>query len=254
MSSKFTDHFTAVTPHYARFRPTYPEALFAWLATIAPDQELAWDCAAGNGQATVDLARYFKRVIATDASQAQIEAAPPCPNVEYRVAPAEGSGLPTAAISMITVAQALHWFDQDRFHAEVQRVLKPEGVLAAWAYGPLTVDEVGVDACVRTFRLETIGPYWPPERRHVESGYRTLPFPFHEISTPEFHITMDWSLTELLGYLRSWTSTGRYLAEHGTDPVNALALELTPLWGDPTTQRRVIWPLCLRVGRPSIRA
>lgn len=147
MSSTFTDHFTAVTSHYARFRPTYPAALFAWLATIAPDRELAWDCAAGNGQATLDLAQYFTRVIATDASRAQIEAAPPCPNVEYRVAPAEASGLSTATISMITVAQALHWFDQDRFHAEVRRVLKPEGVLAAWTYGPLTVDETSVTVC-----------------------------------------------------------------------------------------------------------
>ncbi len=249
MNPSFSDHFTPVAAHYARFRPTYPEALFTWLATVAPDRDLAWDCAAGNGQATLDLVRHFARVIATDASRAQIDAALPHPNVEYRVAPAEASGLPEAAVDLITVAQALHWFDLDRFYAEARRVLKPGGILAAWTYGAQTMDEARVDACVRTFYRETVGPYWPPERRHVESGYQTLPFPFHEIPTPEFRMTATWSLPELLGYLRSWSATGRYLAERGTDPVDGLATDLAPLWGDPSTRRRVIWPLSLRIGR-----
>ncbi|MDG4553196.1 MAG: class I SAM-dependent methyltransferase [Candidatus Competibacter sp.] len=248
MHSPFTDHFAPVTTHYARFRPTYPEALFAWLATIAPARELAWDCAAGSGQATLDLARHFARVIATDASRAQIDAAPPHPNIEYRVAPAEASSLSEATADVITVAQALHWFDLDRFYGEARRVLKPDGILAAWTYGVQTVDGACVDACVQTFYRETMGRYWPPERRHVESGYRTLPFPFHEIPAPEFRMTANWILPELLGYLRSWSATGRYRAEHGTDPVDGLATELAPLWGDPSTRRQVIWPLSLRVG------
>lgn len=249
MNLPFNDHFTPVTTHYAQFRPTYPEALFDWLATIAPARELAWDCAAGNGQATLDLARHFTRVIATDASRAQIDAALPHPNVEYRVAPAEASGLPEATVDMITVAQALHWFELDCFYAEVRRVLKPGGILATWSYGVQTVDEPRVDACVQTFYRDTVGPYWPPERRHVESGYRSLPFPFREISAPEFHMTATWTLPELLGYLRSWSATGRYLAARGTDPVNDLAVELASPWGDPPVRRRVTWPLSLRVGR-----
>ncbi|HRF45588.1 MAG TPA: class I SAM-dependent methyltransferase [Candidatus Competibacteraceae bacterium] len=249
MNLPFNDHFAPVAPHYARFRPTYPEALFAWLATATPGRERAWDCAAGNGQATLDLARYFRYVIATDASRTQIDAAPPHPNVEYRVAPAEASGLADASVDLITVAQALHWFDLDRFYGETRRVLKPGGILAAWTYGVLVIEDARVNTCVLTFYRETAGPCWPSERRHVESGYRTLPFPFREIPAPAFCMTAAWTLPELLGYIRSWSATGRYLTEHGVDPVNELAMELAPLWGSPATRRQVNWPLSLRVGQ-----
>ena len=203
-------------------------ALFAWLASVAPVRALAWDCAAGSGQASRDLAAHFlKQVIATDASAAQIAAAIPHPRVEYRVAPAEDSGLPEAAGSdPITVAQALHWFDLDRFYAEARRVLKPGGVLAVWTYGVLAVAGEAVDARVQTFYREAVGPYWSPERRHVESGYRTLPFPFAELQAPDFNMEASWTLPELLGYFRSWSATSRYLAERGHDPVVALAADL----------------------------
>lgn len=248
MTKPFTDHFAAIAADYAGFRPTYPATLFAWLAEIAPGRALAWDCAAGSGQASRDLAAHFERVIATDASAAQIAAAVRHPQVEYRIAPAEASGLPAAAVDLIAVAQALHWFDLDRFYIEARRVLKPGGVLAAWSYGVLAVAGEAVDARVRTFYRETVGPYWPPERRHVESGYRTLPFPFAEREVPKFDMEAFWALPELLGYFRSWSATARYLAERGHDPVAALAAELAPLWGSPGDRRRIVWPLAARVG------
>lgn len=249
MTDVFADHFTSVAADYANFRPTYPAALFAWLAAIAPGRALAWDCAAGSGQASRGLAAHFERVIATDASTAQIAAAVSHPRVEYRVAPAEASGLPDGAVDLVTVAQALHWFDLDRFYAEARRVLKPDGVLAVWTYGVLSVAGEAVDARARAFYRETVGPYWPPERRHVESGYRTLPFPFAELETPAFRMEASWSLPELLGYFRSWSATARYLTERGHDPVEALAAELAPLWGASSDHRTITWPLALRVGR-----
>ncbi len=251
MTNPFTDHFAPVAADYASFRPRYPASLFAWLASIAPGRALAWDCAAGSGQASRDLAAYFERVVATDASATQIAAAVPHPRVDYRVAPAEASGLPEAAVDLITVAQALHWFDLDRFYAEARRVLRPGGILAAWTYGVLAVAGEAVDAQVQTFYQETVGPYWPPERRYVESGYRTLPFPFVELEPPEFHMEVSWTLPELLGYLRSWSATGRYLAEQGHDPVTALAAVLAPLWGSPRDRRRITWPLAVRAGTAS---
>ncbi len=249
MTRAFTDHFASVAADYARFRPVYPAALFAWLADLAPARTMAWDCAAGSGQASRDLADHFDQVIATDASAAQIAAAHPHRRVEYRVAPAEASGLSAGTVDLVTVAQALHWFDLDRFYAEVRRVLKPGGVLAVWSYGVLAVAGAAVDERVQTFYRDIVGPYWPPERQLVESGYRTLPFPFAELEAPAFHMETSWSLPELLGYVRSWSATGRFSVERGYDPVTALADELAPLWGAPLEPRIVTWPLALRVGR-----
>lgn len=249
MSQSFRDHFAPVAPSYAGFRPTYPQALFAWLATLVPRHELAWDCAAGSGQASVDLAGFFTRVVATDASQAQIDAAAPHPRIDYRVALAESSGLPQASVDLITVAQALHWFDLTSFYGEVRRVLRPTGVLAAWSYGVLSVEGAPVNALVQEFYYQTVGPYWPAERAHVESGYQSLPFPFEEIAVPPFTMEAFWTLPELLGYFGSWSATGRFITANGTDPVASLETTLTPLWGAPDQRRRVIWPLSLRVGR-----
>jgi len=249
MSQTFKDHFAPVAASYVDFRPHYPPALFAWLATLAPRRDLAWDCAAGSGQASSDLAAHFARVVATDASPAQIDAASPHPRIEYRVAPAEASGLPDASVDLVTVAQALHWFDLTGFYAEVRRVRRPGGVLAVWTYGVLTVAGAEVDALVQRFYHDTVGPYWPPERAHVENGYRSLPFPFVEIAAPPFAMEASWTLPQLLGYFRSWSATGRFAAANGCDPVTLLEEQLAPLWGEEGQGRKVIWPLSLRVGR-----
>lgn len=248
----FTDHFAPVAAGYAGFRPTYPAGLFDWLAEIAPGCALAWDCAAGSGQASLDLAGHFRRVVASDASAAQIAAATPHPGVEYRIAPAESSGLDDASVDLVTVAQALHWFDLERFYAEVRRVLVPDGVLAVWTYGVLHVAGEEVDDAVQAFYGGTLGPYWPPERRLVESGYRTLPFPFAELPAPPFVMACAWDLGQLLGYFRSWSATARFIIARGHDPLAELERILAPLWGDPATRRRIVWPLSLRAGRKAL--
>ncbi len=246
MSESFADHFAKVAAAYAGFRPTYPVALFEWLAEIAPARELAWDCACGSGQASADLAGHFTRVVATDASRAQVEAALQHPRVEFRVAPAESSGLPDGSVDLITVAQALHWFPLERFYAEVRRVAKPGGVLAAWTYGVLAVEGEEVNGAVQHFYHDVVGPYWPPERRHVEDGYRALPFPFAAVAAPAFEMTASWSLRELLGYFRSWSATARFVAVQGYDPVTTLERELSPMWGD--RRHTIRWPLAMKVG------
>ncbi len=245
----FSDHFSAVAGHYADFRPHYPAALFDWLAAQTPAHALAWDCGAGSGQASVALAEHFARVHATDAGAGQLALAVAHPQVQYVVATAEHSGLADSSADLVTVAQALHWFDLPAFYAEVRRVLKPDGIIAAWTYGVHVTEGDEVNAQVRHFYNDIVGPYWPPERRHVENGYCELPFPFKRIDAPPFTMQVQWSLPQLLGYLGSWSATARYRQANGSDPLPALEQALLPLWGNPAQPRTVSWPLSLLVGR-----
>lgn len=245
----YTDHFSGLAPAYATCRPTYPAELFAYLAGLTQRHELAWDCAAGSGQATLPLARWFGRVVATDASPTMLDQAPCHPNIEYRAAPAEMSGLASETVDLVTVAQALHWFDTDAFYAEARRVLVSHGVLAVWTYGAQYVGQEALDRVLQRFYSEVVGPYWPAERRLVESGYRTLAFPFLELEAPAFAMEADWTLSQLLGYIRTWSATRHFREAQGHDPVLKLAGELGSHWGEPESARRVHWPLSLRAGR-----
>ncbi len=247
-----SDHFSTIAEGYARYRPTYPPELFAWLAGLPERPRVAWDVATGNGQAAVALAAHFERVEATDHSAAQIARAVAHPRVAYRVAPAEESGLTDGSVDLVTVAQALHWLDHDRFNREVERVLAPGGAIAAWCYNLLDVDPA-VNAVLRRYYAEIAGPYWPAERRLLEDGYRTIPFPFAPLSDgepPEFAMRAAWRLADLVGYLGTWSATDRYRAARGEDPVALVAADLAAAWGDPAVAKEIRWPLSLRVGRP----
>jgi ubiquinone/menaquinone biosynthesis C-methylase UbiE len=248
-SHTFADHFSGVAARYAGFRPHYPAALFDYLATLAPPDSVVWDCACGNGQATADLAARFSKVFATDASREQIAAAAPHPNVEYRVALAEQSGLPGGSVQLLTIAQALHWFDLTRFYAEARRVLCPGGVIAAWAYGINQVEGDAVNEIVQDFYSNIVGPYWPPERKLVEEGYRSISFPFDEITTAPFRMQAHWTLEQLLGYFSTWSATNRFIKSTGQNPLPPLAGALEKVWTAPASPRAITWPLSLRVGR-----
>jgi ubiquinone/menaquinone biosynthesis C-methylase UbiE len=245
----FKDHFSRLAAQYSTFRPTYPQAMFDYLAAQCPVQRAAWDCACGGGQATLALADRFESVTGTDASAEQIANATPHPRVRYRVASADDSGLESASIDLVTVAQALHWLDLDPFYAEVRRVLRDAGVVAVWAYGIVQVEGAGIDQVLYVFYRQTLGPYWPPERRLVEQGYRAMEFPFAELVPPRFAMEVRWELSRFLGYLRTWSATARYVDAVGADPVLAVEKEMAPLWGDPRSPRKISWPLALRVGR-----
>jgi SAM-dependent methyltransferase len=219
--------------------------LFAYLAGLS-GRRLAWDCATGNGQAAVSLAQYFERVIATDASQAQIDAAVSHPRVRYRVAAAEESGLPGDSVDLVTVGQALHWFDTGRFFDEASRVLVPGGVLAAWCYELCRVSP-DCDRIVRGLYSDIVGTYWPPERRLIEERYAAIEFPGSELEAPVLAMNATWTVEDMLGYLRTWSACQRYRREQGSDPVERIDGELRAAWGAaPRTAR---WPLTVKVVR-----
>jgi len=247
MATHFKDHFSGASLDYQRNRPTYPDALFAFLAAHAPARNCAWDCATGTGQAAHQLARYFEQVIATDGSATQIASAQPHPHIDYRVATAEASGIDASSVDLITVAQALHWFDIPAFFTEAHRVLKPGGLIAVWSYNLLTI-EPAIDAVINHLYGPVLDEYWPAERKLVESDYRDTAFPFTPFATPAFTMETHWSLDQLLGYLRTWSAVRRYREARGSDPVTATAEALLPLWGEPGTIRTIRWPMPVRVG------
>ncbi|HWM25674.1 MAG TPA: class I SAM-dependent methyltransferase [Chthoniobacterales bacterium] len=208
---------------------------------------MAWDCATGNGQAAIALAGWFERVVATDASEKQVAKAEAHARVEYRVAPAEKSGIPSGTVDLITVAQALHWFDLSRFYGEARRVLKPGGVVAAWAYKLASVTPP-IDAVVGHYYSDVVGPYWPAERGLVEK-FEELTFPFAEIMAPPFEMVAEWRVDHLVGYLRTWSATQRFMAANQCDPLKGVEEDLRAAWGDAEQSRRVVWPLTVLVGR-----
>ncbi len=248
--SSTPDHFSPQAADYAAFRPTYPPAFVAHIASLAPAHDLAWDVGTGNGQAAVLLANHFQRVHATDRSARQLQHATPHPQVTYAEAPAESSGLGDGSVDLVAIAQALHWFDPDTFHAEVARVLAPRGVVAAWSYGMVAVDP-HVDAVVDWFYRERVGRYWPAERNHIETGYRELAFPYHEIDVGDWRIEAMLTRMQLTGYISTWSALRHARDAESTDPLLEFVVRLDEVW--PGDERRAAyWPMIARVGRRQV--
>jgi hypothetical protein len=244
----FEDHFSGQASDYARYRPDYPAALFEFLAGLAPGRRRAWDCATGNGQAAIGLASHFETVVATDASVRQVLAAARRDGVRYAIASAEEPPLEDETIDLVTVAQALHWFDRARFWVEVRRLLVRGGAVAVWSYHGFHVTPE-VEAVIHRYYKDVVGPYWPPGRGIVEQGYRALEFPFAEVEPPTFPLEKRWDLAALMGYLRTWSATQRYLEAIGSDPLLLVGGQLAEAWGEPQRIRPFRWDLDLRVGR-----
>ena len=244
----FQDHFSKQAQMYARHRPTYPEAVFDYLAGLAPGHDLAWDCGAGNGQVAMQLAQHFEQVFATDASAEQIENAFPLARVEYCVEQAERTSLITDSVDLITVGVAVHWFDLDAFYAEARRVGKPGAILATWTY-QLPAIEPSVDRLVDDYYTHTLAGYWPESFHYVDERYSTLPFPFEEIRPPDFAMQTIWTLPDLVGFLASWSGTQRYMDTQGRNPLDAMLPDLERAWGEGSRSRLAQWPLHFRIGR-----
>lgn len=245
---KFRDYFSGHAEQYAQYRPGYPEELFDYLTSIVPGRELAWDCGTGNGQAARQLTERFRQVIATDASSKQIANAFPHPGVEYRVEPAEQTAIPSNTVDLITVGVAIHWFDFDRFYAEVQRVGKPEAILAVWTYHLPTITPE-IDEVLLRFYEETLAGYWPDRFRYLHERYQTLPFPFDEVDPPAFSMETTWNMNKVVGFVASWSATRRLMEVNGRDSVEAMVTDLRRARGEENQQRRVKWPLHFRIGR-----
>lgn len=241
------DNFSASSDSYARYRPSYPDALFAFLQTLLTGKERAWDCATGNGQAAQKLASIFKTVYATDISAAQLEQAVPLPNIRYSVQPAEKTNFPNAFFDLVMVAQAVHWFRFADFYKEVVRTAKKKALLVITGYGRIAINP-DVDRVIDRFYTGIIGPYWDEERRYIDENYQTIPFPFAEIVAPPFSITYTWTLEHVLGYLQTWSAVKHYQRKNSSNPVALIQQQIQDAWGNEEA-RTVRFPLLLRIGR-----
>lgn len=240
----FKDLFSRHANDYARFRPSYPADLFAWLAAVAPGRELALDVGAGNGQAAAELGLYFAKVIAVEPSAEQIASAQPAMKVTFRQGTAEALGVAPESVDLVVASQAFHWFKRPPFFAEVRRVLRPLGCLAVWCYGLGTVTPQ-IDGLVHGLYEAHLGDFWEPERKLVEDGYRSVEFPFSEIGVPSFQMKLQWTFDQLVGYLGTWSALKRCMHERGENPLAFMLPRLQQAWGD-ADERQVAWPISVR--------
>lgn len=245
----FKDYFSRQSDIYVKYRPLYPQALYAYLASLTERHDLAWDCGTGNGQAAVGLATYYNKVVATDPSSKQIENAMVHPKVEYKVEKAEHSGLEDASVDLVTVANALHWFDFGAFYNEVRRVAKKGAIIAAWACPTPTI-ESKIDEIIFDYHDNILNDYWLAENRLVENEYRDIPFPFERIETPAFTSEKMTDLDGVMGYLNTWSATQRFVERNGINPTEEVHKKLLKVWHDGS-EKNMVWKLALKVGRIS---
>jgi ubiquinone/menaquinone biosynthesis C-methylase UbiE len=245
LGTDFKDYFSEASDRYEQYRPTYPQALFDYLFTLTQNNDRAWDCATGNGQSALSLSEHYTEVLATDASRSQIDSAIKKTNIKYFVESAEKTLIDSNSIDLVTVAQALHWFDHEKFSSEVMRVLKTQGVLAVWTYGLLKINPA-LDSMINQLCNDILALYWPPERKMVDNAYRDIHFPLKQNSPHLIQMSTHWTLGQLVGYLHTWSAVKRYYKETGAHPVDALVDDLSTLWGDPDKTLLIQWPLTVK--------
>lgn len=239
------DYFSGHSKIYAAFRPAYPEALYQFVLSHVSNFDKAWDCATGNGQVAQVLCRHFSHVEATDISQSQLDNAFIANNIHYAACPAEQTPFADAAFDLITVAQALHWFDHEKFFTEVSRVAKRGTVLAVWGYSVLTVNKE-IDKLFYHYYNNIVGPYWDDARKHIEEEYAAIHFPFENCITKKFSMSVVWTAEHFIGYLRSWSATQKFIQENGYDPLEKIAQQLHAFW-NPTETKAVIFPIFVKL-------
>lgn len=243
----FRDYFTKQSGNYAVYRPAYPDELFNFLSRVAPSNETAWDCATGNGQAANGLAKYFNKVIASDASAEQVGNSFENNKITYRVFPAEKADIESSSIDLVTVAQALHWFDVNKFYSEVRRVAKKGGILAVWMYDLVKIAPE-INQILSKFDNDILKNHWPPERQLFYEKYASIPFPFEQINTPEFKMSAGWSFEDLTGFLGTWSAVQKFKDSVKSDPVELIRNDLQKAWGKEKILKAE-WDIILKAGK-----
>lgn len=242
------DRFSKQADSYVNFRPEYPPELFDFILSKVPSKDVCWDCATGNGQAAKFVSSYFKKVIASDLSAAQISLAQKnFPNIEFRVERAEESQFAAQSLDLITVAQALHWFNFEVFYPRAKSFLKPNGVFAAWSYDFFKISPK-IDAILDPYGRDYLMPYWSERNKFIFDGYKNIPFPFKKMDTPELNMEVQWSFEQVKGYLDSWSATQKFKDENHTDPFDSIQESLKKIWNEGPAVKTIQWHIHCLVG------
>lgn len=242
------DLFSRQSDLYAKYRPTYPKELYEHILSFVKEKDIAWDCATGNGQAAVVLADYFKKVIATDISAAQIEKATRKENIDYSICAAESTPFANNTFDLVTVAQAYHWIKWTEFKKEVTRVCKRNAVIAAWTYYHHSTGDDNIDKAVRGFYEEVTKPYWDYERKYVEEKYKTVEFDYELLPVKDFETVLHWKREDLLGYISSWSAIQNFIKANGNSPISIIEEKIKKLWPEDE-EKKVVFPVYLKLGR-----
>ncbi|MEN8408429.1 class I SAM-dependent methyltransferase [Acinetobacter bereziniae] len=239
------DLFSSGSALYQQARPSYPQNVVQEILNHVPERSFAWDCGAGSGQFTQLLTPYFDHIVATDLSEKQLQLAPYFDNVSYQVQSAEHTSFAAHSFDLISVAQAIHWFDFDGFYKEVQRTLKPQGILAVIGYGLIQVENKVIHSMIQDVYFKKLNGYWDAERRYIDEEYQTIPFPFEEITVASFKMQYQWSAAQLLKYLSTWSAIKHYCEKNQDHPLLELAEQLSSEHED----LKIEFPVFLRLGR-----
>ena len=241
------DNFSVQSSQYVKFRPGYPPGVYELLFSLVAANHTAWDCATGNGQIAAELSRYFKRVVATDISKTQLENAFQAPNILYKLESAEDAAWHDNSFDLITVGQAIHWFDFEQFYVHVRRTAKPGGIFAVMGYGLVMADK-RTNTIIQKLHTDIVGPYWDEERRYIDEEYQTIPFPFKEIKVPAFQNRFVWTFDHLIGYLNTWSAVQHYIRIKGTNPLDLIYTDMKDAW-EKNPEKLVCFPILMRVAR-----
>ena len=242
------DLFSNQASLYAQYRPSYPDELYEFILQQVSNPQQAWDCATGNGQAAIELARYFEKVMATDISEKQLQQAIPNEKITYSISTAEQTNFPDNSFDCITVAQAYHWFQFDAFEKEMRRIAKPGAVIAIWGYSLVVCEDEALNTIIKSFYRDTVGAYWDKERRYIDDHYTTVPFPYEILPSKEFQINVQWNRRQLIGYFNTWSSVQHFIKAHQYNPVDELAAVIEKVWPGEDV-KSFYFPLFLKLGK-----
>ena len=242
------DLFSNQASLYAQYRPGYPRELYEFILQHVNNRTLAWDCATGNGQAAVELAKYFEQVMATDISEKQLQQVQPHNKITYSLTTAEQTPFADNSFDCITVAQAYHWFNFETFGKEVMRVAKLGAIVAIWGYSLVVCEDEAINTLINTFYREKVGAYWDKERSYIDDHYTTVPFPYEPLPSNNFQIHVQWDRQQLTGYFNTWSSVQHFIKAHQYNPVDELSAAIEQVWPDDNS-RNFYFPLFLKLGR-----